>query len=351
MLDSLWQNILFYVIAGVLLVGLVIWVAVANQISSDKMQGILIVLSNFWGFSLYVMLLGYGLVEIPRLFWKLAGQKVNFRSLFYDMQKTSMQFEDAMDRVVEANRALQILSQRVEKEKPENANTLRAYISIIEKHVPKELFEYHRASKEETKFIQQMKEDKLTVHTFSKVHFRLKNDSIETRRHRSHFEATYEQIIKHMGENDIEDPEEAPLILQDGPRFRALRIMWKSLAVIACIFSILTLFSELTLPISKNISPFGLLIQAVRGNFGALQFFGLLFVFYLCLCSFYALFSLRLGKLYSLSPDRQSEEYSLLFNANFMIRLIFPLGLNFLDMIRVCVSLLIELNVIEDLNV
>jgi len=92
----------------------------------------------------------------------------------------------------------------------------------------------------------------------------------------------------------------------------------------------------MTLPVPVDISPFGLVVHApsVFNNFFALQFVGCICVFYLCICSFYGLFSLRLGSFYTLHADQQSEEFCLLFNANFLVRLIFPLGFNFLHMVR-----------------
>jgi len=181
-----------------------------------------------------------------------------------------------------------------------------------------------------------MKECKLNVHALAKIHARVKSDLLETRRTRFHFENIYDRVIQYFPYEEIENFDEAvPIEIHAGSRYTAFRIFWKTISVLSGILSLIVLFSELTLPVKQNVSPFGLLIWAVRGDYGSLQFFGCICVFYLCLCSFFGLFSLRLGKVYSLHADKHSEEYSLLFNANFLIRLIFPLGLNFLHMIRV----------------
>eukprot|EP00475_Leptophrys_vorax_P040291 TRINITY_DN7448_c0_g2_i2.p1 TRINITY_DN7448_c0_g2~~TRINITY_DN7448_c0_g2_i2.p1 ORF type:complete len:410 (+),score=94.00 TRINITY_DN7448_c0_g2_i2:54-1283(+) len=286
LLDSVWQNLLFYVIAGALFIALVLAVSISKKISITQIQGFLMVLSNFWGFSLYVMLLGYGLVEIPREFWKAGGQSFHHRTLFYDAQKTHTQFEEAMDRIVESSRALKVLKDRLLKEKVADAENFTRYAEIIESLIPRDLFDYHRATREESKFVDSMKEAKLNVHIFAKIHARVKSDVIETRRTRYHFENIFDQVSEYFPGEEIGDLEEAAAIeVHAGPKHTVLRAFWRTLSVISGILSVIVLFSELTLPVKQNVSPFGQLLWAVRGNFAALQFFWL----HLCLLSLFVL--------------------------------------------------------------
>lgn len=60
---------MFYGIAGFLLVVFLIYVAVARKLGGSEILGFAVCLSNTWGLILSVLLLGYGLVEVPRDLW------------------------------------------------------------------------------------------------------------------------------------------------------------------------------------------------------------------------------------------------------------------------------------------
>lgn len=60
-------NIKFYVIAGILLVAFIAYIAIENQFSQDQLVGFIVCVANTWGLSLGILLLGYGLVEVSTL--------------------------------------------------------------------------------------------------------------------------------------------------------------------------------------------------------------------------------------------------------------------------------------------
>lgn len=55
---------------------------------------------------------------------------------------------------------------------------------------------------------------------------------------------------------------------------------------------------------------------------------------YLAVCAFYSMFRLRLSSFYHLHFGRHSEANSLLFNASYILRLVFPIGVNVFSMTK-----------------
>ena len=130
------------------------------------------------------------------------------------------------------------------------------------------------------------------------------------------------------------------------------RAMWapvvhRVLAVTCSALTALILWSELTLASPVSLSPWGALLASVGSSIGrdagaeqsgvfpiTLQVLALLPLAYMSLCTYSSLFKLRLFGTYSLHGGRQSAPGALLFNSMYLIRLQFPLGYNYLRILR-----------------
>jgi hypothetical protein len=123
--------------------------------------------------------------------------------------------------------------------------------------------------------------------------------------------------------------------------YQATRLFWRkhlflwSCRALACLCgfgSLLIFYSELGMTFGVE-SPIGATIIALSSS-GAgifpIQLVSFLFLAYMSLCTFWSLFKMNLGWSYTLHGPHQSPASSLLFNANYMSRLQFPLGYNFL---------------------
>ena len=69
-------------------------------------------------------------------------------------------------------------------------------------------------------------------------------------------------------------------------------------------------------------------------NYFAMEAVCLCTVFYLCLCTYYTIFKVRVLNYYYLAPNHHSDEYTLLFSGALLCRLTPPLCLNFLSLIH-----------------
>ena len=98
--------------------------------------------------------------------------------------------------------------------------------------------------------------------------------------------------------------------------------------------SAVILWCEIVMGVSANLSPLGALLgEVTKGDHVAFQLMALLPLAYMTLCTFRTLFKFRLISQFYLTPARSSAG-SLLFNAQYLVRLQFPLCVNYLLLLR-----------------
>lgn len=78
----------------------------------------------------------------------------------------------------------------------------------------------------------------------------------------------------------------------------------------------------------------GALLEAAEGRDTVVQVVALVPFVYLSMCAFFGLFRIRLSKFYSMNGRQRTDEQSMLWNASYLMRLIAPLGFNFVTLLR-----------------
>lgn len=113
MREAIRFNLRFYISAGVLLALLVVFVAVRKGVELGDILGLSMAMANAWGFLLMVLLLGYGLVEIPRQLWFAANQDRRLRFYYFKAVSVYNDRESAIDKLSESTTLTQSCRQRV----------------------------------------------------------------------------------------------------------------------------------------------------------------------------------------------------------------------------------------------
>lgn len=116
-------------------------------------------------------------------------------------------------------------------------------------------------------------------------------------------------------------------------RFPTYRVV----AMITAVLSVFVLMSEVTLGSKMNLSPFSWLVHGIEKTDQSshqipFQIAALVPLLYMSLSLYSSLFQI-FGS-YSLRGNRQSHGVALLFNAQYLVRLQFPLGYNYLLMLK-----------------
>ena len=112
---------------------------------------------------------------------------------------------------------------------------------------------------------------------------------------------------------------------------------FRSMALITAVLSVFVLISEVTLSVPINLSPFSWVLHALDGDDSArsqilFQIAALIPLLYMSICAYTCLFQMSLLGPYCLRGNRQSNGVALVFNAQYLVRLQFPLGYNYLLM-------------------
>lgn len=121
-----------------------------------------------------------------------------------------------------------------------------------------------------------------------------------------------------------------------------LRLFWRTKcyatfcrvsAIVCGLMSVLIMYSEITMATDSLESPVGELLVNMSDNGAGIfmvQMIGFCALSYMSVCTYWAMFRMNLGWMFTLQPDQQSPATSLLFNATYLCRLQFSLAFNFL---------------------
>lgn len=338
--SSIKFNLKFYIVAGVFLVGFIMYIAIKNQFSKSQLVGFILCMANTWGLCLGILLLGYGLVEVPRRLWHNGNKDVQLRRIQYQAAAINGELEDCKDKLADAMRMVREISGKIKEGHP-----LRKYVEIISANLPTaqeiDITTARRLQDfEESSLHQEIKKEELDVKILAKVHFYVKAatrnyglavDSLADAVDRA---IDLEQIIETKAGN-------SPPVGRSG-FFRKILFRYRVhiepfvtriFAVLSALISLFFAWGEMVI-YHPDLSPIAHLMKGL-GNSGGAVFFGTILILYLSICAFFALFQLRIHKFYQMQYNRRTDENSILFNAALMLRLPAPLGFNFCQLANI----------------
>lgn len=113
------------------------------------------------------------------------------------------------------------------------------------------------------------------------------------------------------------------------------------LGVILFIFSLIIIVAEMTIFLKLNLSLFGILINKSPYFYNTMTFTIFPFV-YLINTTLYSLFHLKLSGVYGVYKNKHTDSESLLILSSVMCRIAFPLGLNFIQILKLDQKTIIE---------
>eukprot|EP00468_Gymnochlora_sp_CCMP2014_P002413 CAMPEP_0167760150 /NCGR_PEP_ID=MMETSP0110_2-20121227/11428_1 /TAXON_ID=629695 /ORGANISM="Gymnochlora sp., Strain CCMP2014" /LENGTH=438 /DNA_ID=CAMNT_0007646633 /DNA_START=270 /DNA_END=1586 /DNA_ORIENTATION=+ len=337
------SNLRFYAIAGVLLISFLIYVAVQEQMTGSKLLGFAICLSNTWGLTLYVLLLGYGLVEVPRSFWYESSLAKTLEFIYYKAAETHDGMELAADDLASIQTLTKGISRRLSNNYP-----YRRQLSMIEErlqvleHVDLKMdgnlsdFSETALATElddvkEPSLSQLVKLNKHVRRTIRK-YFRLRDTMQDTAERGAWIESVIrrgQQPLPTLFSRGLSD-------VMPGLNLRWMlycrQPVYRSIAFVLGGASLLMIWAQLTIP-ARMVSPMFAIYQAVNQSDSLVQIALIPPLTYLCGCAFWSMFQLQLFDYYLMDNKRRTGEVSLLFNGTYLLRIFAPIGFNFVSML------------------
>ncbi|OMJ72452.1 hypothetical protein SteCoe_29108 [Stentor coeruleus] len=344
--SALFRHLRGFLITGVIGIACLGYLFYKGKLTIINTPVFLVVLSNCWGLLLIIVLLGYGIIEIPRQFWKAGNNSTRLCDLYI---KTSFMSEDmvetkfALDEIVKLVNAASFLL-------PKNSE-LQENMNFILSLVPIEMIEHQRAMQTQLSKDAANQLGKITLERLVSLHKDLKDTLSEYQRSKYRWDSLIEKAI------DLEDI----ITASDSPfkrivysfkesksgclaRLREINewywltrikpCLFRTLGLLFIIMSILVILGEATLFLEFPIGVFPLMFRESYGDYGT-QFLCMIPLSYIILCTFFGIFNLKLSGWYGLYPNNHTDPSNLVWSAFFMARLSAPLCYNFFLFIKV----------------
>ncbi|CAF1331510.1 unnamed protein product [Adineta ricciae] len=349
---------LFYYGTLLLLFGvLVIYVAINYHLTASNFKVTIIAASTTWGLFLLVLMLGYGLVEVPINVY-------NHSRTSFALSHVQFKLSQLYNEKIDIEERLESLVEEVSKlcHQIKYNDSLRPCLEEIVRIIPEQYsnrvkltmddYEDYRSTTTSNNLV-----DLPTEKQLIKLHGLLKKSKHIHHRVQASWvqmidEAFYlEDILNNEKNTNRSFIKQSPLpkswlrqkLFDEHPvlewytlcflRPWALRILGVSLGIL----SVIVIWSELTFFSTRPVlSIFARIVNSARSHYDyfTIEIVCCLSLAYLCLCAYYTIFRIRIFNYFYLSLYHLTDENSLIFAATFLCRLTAPLSYNFLGMIH-----------------
>jgi hypothetical protein len=97
MRTSIKSNLLLYSVMGAVLVVVGLFYVITRNVSWSMVPSTAIAAANAYGLFLLIAMLGHGLVNVPRNFWRHANREMNVKRCLFDVARYDAQLYDARE--------------------------------------------------------------------------------------------------------------------------------------------------------------------------------------------------------------------------------------------------------------
>uniref|UniRef100_A0A3Q3FBH5 LMBR1 domain containing 2 n=1 Tax=Labrus bergylta TaxID=56723 RepID=A0A3Q3FBH5_9LABR len=326
MKTALFENALYYGTYLLIFISLLIYLATHPKwhLTWSQLHTIGITAANTWGLFLLVLLLGYGLVEIPRYFKaaKMATEKAEAEENLADAMEVrffcheSVRYNNSLRKCVDT--ILTKVSERDERRDVESS-------SGEQNAIPTKI--------RSLSFIKRYRQAQVQWPILLDQAFHLEDvakSQLSPVRHFTHSfpsEQHHGWIHRFIFTPAVEWYWEC--VFRQG--------FYKLLAVVLCLLSAAVVWSECTFfNTNPVLSLFAVFVQMAekQHNYICIEMVCFVSILFLCFCVFSTVFRIRVFHYYHLVPHHQTDAYSLQFSGMLFCRLTPPLCLNFLGLIH-----------------
>ncbi|XP_063066309.1 G-protein coupled receptor-associated protein LMBRD2B [Engraulis encrasicolus] len=351
---ALIENAIYYGTYLLIFGSLLIYVAVHPQwhLSWYELQTIGITAANTWGLFLLVLLMGYGLVEIPRGYWEASRHGHQLIKTYFKLAKLMTEKADSEENLEDVMEEVRKVSESIKYNHP-----LRKYIDTVLRKCPVEYQEKMGRNMDDYEDFDDRQNTYPTEKSLAKLHKQVIYAVQRHNRTRVQWHVQLEEAfhLEDVAKNESSSAREfvhsfasaePPGWFQRYFYTPAVEWYWECLlkqwfyrvlAVVLSLFSVAVVWSECTFFSTRPVlSLFAVLIQLAQKDYNYLYIEMACFItiFFLCTTVYSTVFRIRVFNYYYLAPHHQTDAYSLQFSGMLFCRLTPPLCLNFLGLIH-----------------
>ncbi|XP_021377022.1 LMBR1 domain-containing protein 2-like isoform X4 [Mizuhopecten yessoensis] len=349
------ENIIYYATYLLIFGVCLIYVAVRPDlhIDAEKLKVIGVTASNTWGLFLLVLLLGYGLVEVPRTIWN-SGKTV------YTLQRTQFKIAKLSTEKTEAEENLEDVLDEIKQvsEKIRYNHPLRKHMDTIllkgDILCPDSLRQNVCSNNDDYEDFNKP-QDVPSEKTLVRLHKHVIQATQTNHRTQAQWNNLMSKAYELENISSNEGKTDRIFLSSNG---RTTSGLWSSvytptvewywkcllrpwfrriLAVLLTVLSFMVVWSECLFFIKEPVlSLFAVFIDLAKQNYDYvyIELASIITIAYLCFCAYYSVFQIRILNFYYIAPHHQTDEYSLVFTGMMLCRLTPPLCLNFLGLIH-----------------
>uniref|UniRef100_UPI0037E82DC4 G-protein coupled receptor-associated protein LMBRD2a n=1 Tax=Semicossyphus pulcher TaxID=241346 RepID=UPI0037E82DC4 len=348
---ALIENALYYGTYLLIFISLLIYLVTHPkwQLTWTELQTIGITAANTWGLFLLVLLLGYGLVEIPRSYWLSSSHGYLLAKAYFKAAKMATEKAEAEENLADVMEEVAGVHQSVRY-----SHGLRRCVDTILTKCPSEYQEEMGRDVESSAAEQNVLPTKGGL---IKLHKKVISAVQRHRQAQVRWTILLDQAF-HL--EDVAKGQSSPVrqVIHSFPsghhqswihRFiytPAVEWYWECvfrqsfyrlLAVLLCLLSAAVVWSECTFFSTHPVlSLFAVFVQMAEKqyNYICIEMVCFVSILFLCVCIYSTVFRIRVFNYYYLVPHHQTDAYSLQFSGMLFCRLTPPLCLNFLGLIH-----------------
>uniref|UniRef100_A0A3Q4H091 LMBR1 domain containing 2a n=1 Tax=Neolamprologus brichardi TaxID=32507 RepID=A0A3Q4H091_NEOBR len=347
---ALIENALYYGSYLLIFIALLIYVAVQLKwkLTWADLQTIGITAANTWGLFLLVLLLGYGLVEIPRSYWLSSSHNYVLSKSYFKVAKMATEKAEADEKLADVMEEVAGIHASVRQNhfprkyvdiiltkcptKYQEEMGINAEISRVDQNAPPTKRVLVKLHEKVVSAVQRHNQTQVQWSILLEQAFHLEDVAKSQNNSLRHF--THSFPLAHHGwiRRFIYTPTVEwfwECVLRQG--------LCRLLAVILCLLSAAVIWSECTFFSTHPVlSLFAVFIQLAEKwyNYHCIEMVCFVGILFMCVCVYSTVFRIRFFNYYYLVPHHQTDAYSLLFSGMLFCRLTPPLCLNFLGMIH-----------------
>ena len=351
---SIWKRLLWAIIHNTLMITSLILICIVIMIFLIVEEGwnfhniisMAVTASNVWVLFFLIFLCGYGLVELPRYILQRFRYRSYLRFLYFQVAKVNNEKLDAEMNMRETEKQVRYYQSCIKYNDP-----LFKHMKIILKNMPflKSL------SNEDIDDFQDFspREHIISLSTLEKLNESALKYTWDLFLSSTQLRQLFAQILDLEQLLEYYDKKHCLIYLYKSLhlnkfqsiisfikwiwRIYVLRGILLTLFILSVIFSALIIISEVTIFLNQfakvTILAYVMQIDIYIGEYFSIEFISILLLAYISLCAYFSVIRIRIFNKYRLCSHHQSNEFSLLFSAILLSRLITSMCLNFLYLV------------------
>jgi hypothetical protein len=331
------ENAIVYGSLTLIVIIVLIIYAVEHGIkNTDEVKQIAMIASNTWGLAALIIMLGVGLVDVPKSLRTKASPTKQVRLYQFKAAKLNSELAEAEETheniMNEVKQAAGLIKQ---------GDPLRKYMNII-------LLKANLLSSDgdyEDYKGSSRADDYDTVPQLVSLHKKVMKAKAVLHRCECQMDEVFTDALLLQDTLQNKGAIDKKFVESSGAQSRFPQAKWMfevqikpvliwAFLIICTVISFLLVWTETVFGVSPDMSVYAHIVAAAGSgmNYSSLEFVTLITVLYMCVCTYSVIFKIRLFNFYYLVPNRQTDASSMLFASIAITRLTAPICLNFVAM-------------------